>query len=232
MIIYATHQKKSMKYMDHFDFHLIAPARICKPLLISAFLFLFLSIVAFYKKFYLLSFVALFVYITSNVYWSFPVIQSLTRTVDIFASVSLLSVGTYMSFQLQKEAKYIWCFTLFFVSLLYIYNHFVYKTRVTNPDQILLKLLEERKTLSLDVTSFCYKKEYEEVCNTHDIIGKELLCKLDFFTYAFVPHITWPNTEARENAYKNGMIIHMLFVHVIPNILGLFCIFYFERITS
>lgn len=220
-----------MKYLDHFDFHLIAPARICKPLLISALLFLFLSIVALYKKFYLLSFVALFVYITSNVYWSNPVIQSLTRSVDMFASISLLTVGTYVSFQLEKDAKYVWCFTLFLVSLLYIYNHFVYKTRVTNSDLILSKLLEERKTLKPDVTSFCYKNEYKDICNTHDIIGKELLCKLDFFTYAFVPHITWPNTEAREKAYKYGMITHMLFVHIIPNVLGLFCLFYFERLA-
>lgn len=218
-----------MKFADHFDFHLIATARICKPLLISAFLFLFLSITAFHKGHYLLSFVALFVYITSNLYWKYPVIQSLSRSIDIFASISLLSVGTYVSFQLEKDAKYVWCFTLFLVSLLYIYNHFVYKTKVTNPDQILAKLLEERKTLRSDVNTFCYKKEYTDICNNHETIGKELLCKLDFFTYVFVPHITWPNTEARENAYKNGMILHMLFVHVIPNILGIFCLFYFYK---
>lgn len=218
-----------MKYLDHFDFHLIAPARICKPLLISAFLFLFLSIVALYKKLYLLSFVALFVYITSNVYWSNPVIHSFTRSVDIVASISLLSVATYVSFQLQTVAKYVWFLSLFLVSLLYIYNHFVYKTRVTNPDQILLKLIEERKQLNSHDTTFCFKKEYNIICNSHDTIGKELLCELDFFTYAFVPHITWPNTEARENAYKYGMITHMLFVHIIPNTLGLFCLFYFHK---
>lgn len=212
-----------MKYSDHFDFHLIVPARICKPLLISAISFLCLALVAYKKQFYLLSFMGCVVYVTSNLYWKNPVIGSFYRKIDIAASILLLIVGTHVATQVGFEATVIWVTALIIQCSFYTWNHFIYKKLVTDPDEILSKMLSERKLKE----TYCVHKEYKQICEEVDEIGKEILYPLDIFTYAFIPHVTWPNTHSRENAYKQGMIAHMIFVHIMPNIVGIFCLFYF-----
>jgi len=95
---------------------------------------------------------------------------------------------------------------------------------VTNADSILEKMFSECQN---NIKDFCKNKEYENICLKYELIGKDVEHVLNFYTYIFIPYITWPNTESREFAYKNGMIAHMIFVHIIPNFCGIFCLLYF-----
>ena len=214
-----------MKYKDHLDFHFVTPRRLCQPLLVSALLFCVLAVVAFVKQYYLLAVVATFVYITSNLYWRYPERNSICRKVDIFASVCLLVVGTKIAIDLKGYAQTFWFVCLFVQVMLYTANHFIYKRLVTDVDLILDKIFVDQKEIEKE--SFCKIKAYITICSSQETIGKEHGYPLDFFTYAFIPHATWPNTESREFAYKYGMIAHMVFVHIIPNLCGIICLILF-----
>lgn len=211
-----------MKYKDHLDFEFIAPKRVCKPLLLSAFLFLALSFVAFAKGYYLLSFVAFVVFLTSNLYWRHPVKNSVYRQIDVVASVCLLVVGTHVA--LELNAQTFWFAALFLQVSLYTFNHFVYKRLVSDIDVLLENMFRDQQKVNVD---FCRKRAYEKIYSDDKIMGNEIPYPLDFFTYAFIPHVTWPGTESREFAYRCGMIAHMVFVHIIPNICGIFCLIMF-----
>ena len=89
---------------------------------------------------------------------------------------------------------------------------------------LLENMFQDQQRVNVD---FCRKNAYEKICSDAETMGKETSYPLDFFTYAFIPHVTWPGTESREFAYRCGMIAHMIFVHIIPNICGIFCLIMF-----
>jgi len=67
------------------------------------------------------------VYITSNLYWRHPEINSIYRKIDIIASICLVSVGTKIAFDLGGYALMFWIISFTLQAALYTLNYFIYK---------------------------------------------------------------------------------------------------------
>jgi hypothetical protein len=196
---------------------------------VSALSFVVLSAFSFYKRLYFLSAVAGFVFVTSIVYWSNPEINCLARKIDIFASILLLITGSVVSFQLNQGAVFVWFTCLFIQLTLYSWNHHVYKRIVTIPDIQVCEMLEKKqKDYEANQTFFCKKSEYLKLLDDNEIVKNCNKSTLHLSEYLFdTTVISWPNTEVRELALYNGMIAHMIFNHLLPNLVAIFCLIYF-----
>jgi len=97
------------------------PPDVCRPLLYSSQLFLFITATAFYYHFYLLGTLILGMYMTSMLHWTYPDSIAL-RYVDMSMVFASFSCATYIAFLFTKEIATVWCTAVGMILFVFLGN--------------------------------------------------------------------------------------------------------------
>ena len=221
------HQANYVKrdYEEHLDFEMLTPTRLCKPLLLTAHLFLPITAIAVYKGFYVLSCFCFPVYLTSLWHWHNPKTSSLARKADTITVLCAFCYGTYTTFLLQREITILWCSTAVFQLCVFSINYVLFLHQVEKPDTVVQMYIKE-KLKHKDVGDHfdCYESFIDE----HKHYFESSDSKMTVQNYINL-HPTWPMTRERQNAYYRGVYIHMVCIHIIPCVLAIYCLIVGER---
>lgn len=195
--------KKKHPYDDHLDFKALTPSRLSKPLMVTAHLFIPIVALALWRGFYVLACFLSPVYFTSLWHWHDPKKSSLARTVDIIAVLSAFCYSIYTSFQLRREITILWCCSSALQACVFYINGVLFSYQVEKPNALV---------------QAAYNQEDDE-----DLV--------DWYKNTFSPSLhksfilpTWPMTRERELAYCRCIYVHMVFIHMIPCTLAIYCL--------
>ena len=116
------------KYVQHFDKEVVIPDRIARPCLVSAQLFLALTVVSFVRGYFLLGAFAALLYATTINHWRAPRMTSWRHTADLLAVVSTAAYGCYLAATKAKTSAWIaiWFTGLGTVAICFACNEITY----------------------------------------------------------------------------------------------------------
>ncbi len=182
------------KYKD--DRYPISPD-ITKYCIYSSTFIIIEAIVAFFYNYNLLSVLLFCLYISSYIYWNKPAIMSISKLVDHFFVVLVLSYITYLTFSLTKKLRKIIFIFLFCIGTIGVINLILFNFKIL--------------------------KQSNNNYNTKGIHEKEGLDNEKKFNY-FTLDYTYPGTYEREEASRYNIFIHCCCIHILPCLIGIYCI--------
>ena len=165
---------------------LLVPQNITKWGILTSFLILAASFVAYKYKYYLLTGVSLCLFLTSIIHWHKMTAFGLIKILDVlFGTLALGLVTFYYIDDFKVEYKKIWYYTIAIMVSIFVFNWVI---------------------------------TYFQIMRNNPYIQCQQ--QYNYFSLEY----TKPNTRLRELCYYYVTFIHLIFVHIIPTIVLMYCV--------
>ena len=165
---------------------LLVPQNVTKWGILTSFLILAASFVAYKYKYYLLTGVSLCLFLTSIIHWHKMTAFGLIKILDVlFGALALGLVTFYYIDEFKPEYKKIWYYTVAIMVAIFVFNWVITYFQIMNQNPY-IKCQQQYNYFSLEYTK--------------------------------------PNTRPREMCYYYVTFIHLIFVHIIPTIVLMYCV--------
>ena len=167
---------------------LLVPQHVTRWGVLTSFLILASSFVAYKYKYYLLTGASVCLFFSSIVHWHKMTAFGIVKKLDVlFATIVLGLITFYYIDELKPEYKKIWYYTIALMVSVFIFNWVITYFQIMN------------------LNSNPYIKCQQQY---------------NYFSLEY----TRPNTKPRELCYYYVTFIHLLFVHIIPSAIFMYCI--------
>ena len=165
---------------------LLVPQNVTKWGILTSFLILAASFVAYKYKYYLLTGVSLCLFLTSIIHWHKMTAFGLIKILDVlFGALALGLVTFYYIDEFKPEYKKIWYYTVAIMVAIFVFNWVITYFQIMNQNPN-IKCQQQYNYFSLEYTK--------------------------------------PNTRPREMCYYYVTFIHLIFVHIIPTTVLMYCV--------
>ena len=165
---------------------LLVPQNVTKWGILTSFLILAASFIAYKYKYYLLTGVSLCLFLTSIIHWHKMTAFGLIKILDVlFGALALGLVTFYYIDEFKPEYKKIWYYTVAIMVAIFVFNWVITYFQIMNQNPY-IKCQQQYNYFSLEYTK--------------------------------------PNTRPREMCYYYVTFIHLIFVHIIPTIVLMYCV--------
>lgn len=165
---------------------LLVPQNVTKWGILTSFLILAASFVAYKYKYYLLTGVSLCLFLTSIIHWHKMTAFGLIKILDVlFGALALGLVTFYYIDEFKPEYKKIWYYTVAIMVAIFVFNWVITYFQIMNQNPY-IKCQQQYNYFSLEYTK--------------------------------------PNTRPREMCYYYVTFIHLIFVHIIPTTVLMYCV--------
>ena len=165
---------------------LLVPQNVTKWGILTSFLILAASFIAYKYKYYLLTGVSLCLFLTSIIHWHKMTAFGLIKILDVlFGALALGLVTFYYIDEFKPEYKKIWYYTVAIMVSIFVFNWVITYFQIMNQNPY-IKCQQQYNYFSLEYTK--------------------------------------PNTRPREMCYYYVTFIHLIFVHIIPTIVLMYCV--------
>lgn len=193
-----------MKKYNHRS-ELSIPTNISLYAVFSGQVFLLQIIMSWMREQYLITFFSIMLYITTYLHWREPYIDGHIRTLDItMVLCSIISIFYYIYHYIPTKYHYNCLIHFGIVICWHIINEILYYCQVTK--QLYLPIKDDSFDKYENSGYFDIKREIQR-----------------YFSLAY----TFPNTDARDYAYRRSIITHCFFLHYWVTLSMLYyCFFY------
>lgn len=173
-----------MSYNDKTQ--LLVPQNVTKWGILTSFLILAASFVAYKYKYYLLTGVSLCLFLTSIIHWHKMTAFGVIKILDVlFGALSLGLVTFYYIDEFKPEYKKIWYYTVAIMVSVFVFNWVITYFQIMRQNPF-IKCQQQYNYFSLEYTK--------------------------------------PNSRPREMCYYYVTFIHLIFVHIIPTTVLMYCV--------
>lgn len=173
-----------MSYNDKTQ--LLVPQNVTKWGILTSFLILAASFVAYKYKYYLLTGVSLCLFLTSIIHWHKMTAFGIIKILDVlFGALALGLVTFYYIDEFKPEYKKIWYYTVAIMVSVFVFNWVITYFQIMRQNPF-IKCQQQYNYFSLEYTK--------------------------------------PNSRPREMCYYYVTFIHLIFVHIIPTTVLMYCV--------